>query len=352
MIFAVAAGSEGSGSERYVAYLPFVLAPGASLGSLESPVTSTEGSLELKLEKLHHLHAVSLGPFSSTDVAACHLDRLRASLLWLSLEHAVGVSYSKILGDVKLFDAPQPVHDSGLISQVAAFVGWSATDGHYDAEKALIRPDHKRLMRWETGQVSVVIGIGVENFFKSLKEALLFSRLQDVMANEKLKLAIELYATYRFELSHNAQLITLVTALESLIPDMEIAACSATVLTQAKEVVKAGRDQYKQDSAEWSAVNHLLSRIGLLKTEAIATTLRDYVSLVASRHPELGEPEELSTKLRDVYSVRSTLLHEGHPPSQGIGEQLSFLREFVPRLLATLYQESATGPKADDDRIR
>lgn len=94
MIFAVSAGSEGSGPERYVAYLPFVLAPGASLGSLENPVTSSEGSLNLKLEKLNHLHTVSLGPFASTDAAAAHLDRLRASLLWLSLEYAVGVSWS------------------------------------------------------------------------------------------------------------------------------------------------------------------------------------------------------------------------------------------------------------------
>lgn len=86
------------------------------------------------------------------------------------------------------------------------------------------------------------------------------------------------------------------------------------------------------------------SRIGALKTEAIGTVFRYYVSSVVSRHPELGDSEEVSAKLRGVYSVRSALLHEGHSSEQEIREHLLFLREFVPRLLATLYQEAAAGP--------
>jgi hypothetical protein len=63
MIFAISPGSEGFGPERYVAYLPFVLAAGANLGPPEDPVTSTQGSFNLKLEKLHHHYALSSGHF-------------------------------------------------------------------------------------------------------------------------------------------------------------------------------------------------------------------------------------------------------------------------------------------------
>jgi hypothetical protein len=152
-----------------VAYLPFVLAPGVNLAPIEDPIASTQGSFNLKLEKLHHLYALSSGPFPSKEAAAAHLDQLRASLLWLSLSYRVGVSYSKTLGNLELFGAPQPVPDSGLISQVAGNIGWTATDGHYDADKALVRPDHKRLIRWETGQASLAVGgIPIESFFMSL----------------------------------------------------------------------------------------------------------------------------------------------------------------------------------------
>ncbi len=178
MIFAISPGSEGSGHERYVAYLPFVLAPGANIAPIEYPVTSTQGSFNLKLEKLHHHYALSSGPFPSEDAAAAHLDQLRASLLWLSLSYGVGVSYSKIIGDLELFGAPQPVAELDLVSQVARRVGWTATDGFYDADKALIRPDHKRLIRWESGQASVVLGITIESFFKSLSQTLSFASLE------------------------------------------------------------------------------------------------------------------------------------------------------------------------------
>jgi hypothetical protein len=345
MIFAISPGSDGAGPERYVAYLPFVLAPGANLAPIEVPIASTHGSLTLKLEKLDHLYALSSGPFPSVDTVAAHLDELRASLLWLSLTYGVGVSYSTVLGSLHLFEAPQPVPESGPLSQLAGAVDWTATDGHYDADKALIRPDHKRLTRWETGRVSVVVGISIESFFASLNHALSLEGLRGVIENEKLKLAIELYAAYRFELGDKAQLVTLVSALESLLPDMAIPECSNAALAQAKETVRASRDRYPLDSTEWGVINHLLSRVGALKTEAIGTTLRNHVSAVVSRHPELGDPVDVSLKLRDVYSLRSTLLHEGHSREQESGGHLSFLREFVPRLLAALFREAAEPAK-------
>lgn len=90
MIFAISPGSDGSGLERYIAYLPFVLAPGANLASMDGPVASPQGSFSLKLEQLHHRYTLSSGPFASEEAAAAHLDQLRACLLWLSLRHGVG----------------------------------------------------------------------------------------------------------------------------------------------------------------------------------------------------------------------------------------------------------------------
>ena len=342
MIFAISPGSDGSGPERYIAYLPFVLAPGANLASMDGPVTSTQGTFSLKLEQLHHYYTLSSGPFASEEAAVAHFDQLRACLLWLSLRHGVGISYSKILGNLNLLDLPRPVPDSGPFSHVAGTVGWTATDGSYNADKALIIPNHKRLIRWENGRASVVTGISIESFFKSLSEALSFESPGEVIENDKLRLAIELYAAYRFELSSNAQLITLVSALESLLPRIEeIPAGSKVALKQAKKAVKASRDRHAQDSTEWGVINRLLCRVGELKHEAIGTTLRNYVASVVSRHPELGDPEDVRSKLRNLYSIRSKLLHEGHPGEEKIEPHLSFARDFVPRLLAALFREAA-----------
>ena len=339
MIFAISPGSEGSGDERYVVYLPFVLAPGADLNPFDGPVSVPAGMRTLKLEKLQHLYALSLGPFNSMGEAAEHVTRLRASLLWLSLQSSVGISYSRQLGAVELHEVAQPVPDSGMMTEVAGAVGWDTVDGNYDADKAMIRPDHKRLIRWELGRPSIRIGLAAENLLETVSDALSFERLGAVADNAKLRLSIELYAAHRFEVGENAQFITLVSALEALTPSREISETAINGLTAAKEVVKERRDRERRDSAEWEELNRLLSRIATLKTEAIGTALRENVKAVVLRHPALGDAGETSIKLRDVYTVRSNLLHEGHAAGENVSEHLAFLRRLVPRVLDVLFRE-------------
>lgn len=343
MLFAVSPGSVGSGDERYIAYLPFVLSPGAKFQSVDGPVKQKVGDLDLKLEKFQTFYAISSGPCPSTARAAEHLDDLRASLLWLSLKRGMGVSYSRSVENLTLFDTPQaaPPPNGNPIGHVSQAMGWSATDGYYDAGKATVLPEHKRLIRWEMGRAALVLGVSVGDFFECLIEAMSFKELRRVTEASKLKLAIELYAAYRFELSSNAQLITLISALESLLPEVEIPACADAALTQAKEAVATYRGRFESASPEWSAINRLLSRMGDLRTESIGRSLRTYVSSVVSRHADLGDPESVSVKLRDAYSVRSTLLHTGSAGDQDIENHLSFLREFVPQLLKVLFKEAA-----------
>jgi hypothetical protein len=339
MLFAISRGSDGSGAERYVVYVPFTLAPGASLGALERPAVSSGPGYQLTLEKLQYLYALSLGPFASLEEASSYIGKARASLLWLSLKFNCGVSYPKALSDVNLLDQPISHPRTGTTAELASAWGWSATDGHYDADQAVVRPDHKRLMRWEMGQVSVTVGISIDNFLTSIHQAFSFPSLEQVIEDAKLKLAIEVYAAYRFELSENAQLITLVTALEALLPDTDIPTHAHAALLRGKEAIGAARDAHSKDSPEWREVNHLLSRLGNLQREAIGTGLCKYASNVASRHAELGNAQDNAEKLQVAYDVRSTLLHKGR--ATDVSQSLGFLREFVPRLLEALYREVA-----------
>lgn len=341
MIFAISPGSEGLGPERYVASLPFVVAPGATLSPFDTPISSSIGALSLRVEKLHHFYILSFGPFPTAKEATTAVTKLGIALLWLSLAHGVGIQYSKELGEVRIFEAPKPVPESEPMAHIGKVTGWTATDGYYDADRAIVRPEHKRLVRWENGQATITLGVSVDNFFASLQRAISFPNLEKIVSNDKLKLAIELYAVYRFELSNNAQLISLVTALEALLPDMEIGVHANNALIQAKEIVQVARESHQKNSSEWSEINRLLSRIGKLGTESIGTALRQFAKSATFRHPQLGCPDEISRQLRDAYSVRSMLLHEGRCDDATLNKQLSFLRDFVPRLLTALFEESA-----------
>lgn len=342
MIFATSVGSNGSGDVRYVAYLPFALATGASLATIQDSMGALQSQFGLSLEKLQNFYALTAGPFKTDVEAVSHLELLRAALLWLSLVEGVGVSYSRVYGEVRLYDTPVVISESSSIFELAKNAGWTATDGDYDADKALVRPEHKRLTRWEMGQPSVAVSLSVQNFFATVGEALSFTKLSAVSDNPKLKLAIELYAAFRFELSQNAQLLTLVSSLESLLPDTEIAASAKTALKEATKAIKSVRDRHASGSSEWTSIDRFLARVAGLKRQSIGNTLKTYASEIVSRYPELGQPIEIEKKLTQAYSVRSHLLHKGQADDQQVRDSLSFLRDFVPRFLGALFRESAS----------
>ena len=97
MLFAISPGSEGTGQDRFSAYVPFVLQPGRNLVPLDSPITKEFGPDKLLLEPLHHSYAVSLGPFQTVSAAERNLCKLQAALLWVSLKYRVGLRYSKVI---------------------------------------------------------------------------------------------------------------------------------------------------------------------------------------------------------------------------------------------------------------
>lgn len=345
MIFAFSPGSEGSGSERYVASIPFTVAPGCALNTPATPIIHTVVDSTLKLEKLHHLYSLTFGPYATPQEAEGGLISVAAALLWTSLSQGVGIQYAKESREPTFLQEPSPIVESGSMGFMRKSPGWEATDGHYEAEYSTVRPDHKRLVRWEMGRATITVGVDAHKFICCLGDALKFPNLRAVAANEKLKLAIELYAGHRFELGANAQFIALVTTLEALLPDMVVSQSTEDALKNAAEAVRAARDQKTRGTQEWADVDRLLLRVGKLKRESIGMSLRQFVGAAVARNPDLGNVPAIATSLREAYSTRSRLLHDGIAESQTIAASLTFLRDFVPRLLTALFKETSGSKK-------
>ena len=342
MIFAMSVGSEGKGSERYMVYIPFVLAPGRELGEIEGLVQFPFGKYTAKLEKLQNLYAISVGPFKNQDEARDYIPHVTSALLWLSLAYQLGISYPKQLSSPKIYDKPIFVTAESNFVDVVKAVGWDHVDGAYDADKTIIFPDHLKLTRWEMGQISVKQGLGIDNFINKISQAVGFPYLENINKAPRLKLAIELYGTFSFEASKSAQFISLITCLESLTPSMEITVFSKHYLNDAKEQLKNQRNSYDNESDEWNDLNNLFNRLSGLGRNSIGKSMKYYLSSVVKMHPKLGNPDDIENKIKKAYNLRSKLLHDGLSDTSNVDEYLSFLREFVPQLLTELYIDEAT----------
>lgn len=341
MIFAFSPGSDGSGPERYMVSIPFTVAPGYAINMPATPVIRATAESTPMLEKLHHLYSLKFGPYAMLEDAEDGLSEVAAALLWVSLSQGVGIKYAKDRRDPTVFQESSPINETGLMGHMRESPGWDATDGHYDAEYSIILPDHKRLVRWEAGRATLTVGVDVESFIAHLREALQFPNLRAVAIDEKLKLAIELCAGHRFELSANAQFFALVTSLEALLPDMLVSQSAAAALGSAAKTVRGVRDQHAKGTQEWADLSRLLSRVGELKHESIGMSLKAFVGAAIARNPDLGDEHTVIDNLRAAYSTRSRLLHDGIAELQAISSNLTFLRDFVPRLLTALFKEKS-----------
>ncbi|MGZ8270769.1 MAG: hypothetical protein ACXW1T_06155 [Methylophilus sp.] len=342
MIFAVSPGSQGSGKVRFVASIPFILSPGRQLQFAENAVHTLDTDTEVKLEKLQLRYLVSIGPFLTEPEAKNGLERLNAALLWSALELDFGLKYPSELGLIHFYEQPIPIANIEPMSHIGRITGWEETDGYYDADSTVIRPDHKKLVRFEPGQATLTLGIPSGNFLTKLAEALNFRDSANMINDAKLRLAIEIYMGHRFEVSDNAKFIGLVTALEALLPNLEIHPAASEVLSTARSTLLEKRNCHPKASLEWEQINNLLSRMNFLSHESIGVTMRQFALATIERHPDIGESNETSKALKDAYDVRSRLLHDGHTDSALLNEKLSFLQKFVPKLLRALFLDAVS----------
>lgn len=339
MLFPISPGSTGSGPERYVASVPFIL-PGDRLIQVPEPFMSELPSGEvLTLERLQLRYTLSLGSYPTPGQAAKALDKLTAALLWAALACQTSLRYPVERGAVQLHKQPMQMPSSEPMAHIGHTTGWAATDGHYDADLQTVRPEHLRLVRFEGGQAHISAGIAAPNFVAALAEALAWPKLSDISQVPKLRLAVEVFAAHRFEASTNARFLTLVTSLEALLPDGRIGEPASVALRQARQSALAVRDTYTKESPEWAQIEHLCSRISKLEQESIGASLRSYVHAAVSRMPCLGAPDECAKRVRDAYHVRSRLLHDGYAAPDRLIASSEWLQTFVPALLKGLIQE-------------
>lgn len=345
MIFSCSIGSSGANEESYSILFPLVLSPGKKLNLEKIVTTQMADGFSYSFEKHQNLYTLKVESFSTKDAAISYLTKLIASLRWVSLKNKLGIRFPSKVDEPKFSKEPITVSEKSNIYDIVKNNGWSVIDGNYDIDKLTIIPEHKNLMRWEYGQVTLTLGLNPERIFSDIDEGISFAGLQNIQSEKKLCLAIELYSAYQFEVSNTAKFIKLVTVLESLLPDLEIPDEVKPILEAAKSVLKEERRAKKSRGEDTTSLEHLMSRIGGLKRQSIGTSIVSFISDCMDEFSSLGEKDKILPKLKDLYNIRSSLLHDGEFEEESLIEGIELLSVFVPNLLELLYIKCANHTK-------
>lgn len=336
-MFSYAIGSEGEGEDYFSIIFPLIFSPGKKLNIDSISSFQMSDGQHYTLEKHHYQYSLKVERFSTVEDARRYLDKLTASLRWVSLKNKLGIRFPTETHEPQIADSPIIVSEKSNIYEIINNKGWSVIDGNYDIDKLTIIPEHKKLIRWESGHATITLGINPENVFNDINEGISFQGLNNILSEKKLCLAIELYSAYQFEVSTTSKFIKLVTVIEALLPDLEIPKEIFPILESAKKVLKDERKAAKSKGRNTDSIEHLMSRLGGLKRQSIGSSMEIFISNCLSDFPELGEKDVIIPKLKELYNIRSTLLHDGEYEDIVLQEGIDILAVLVPDLLTKLY---------------
>lgn len=338
MLFSCSAGSKGiENDETYSIFVPLILSNGNEINIEDGKYEGLLGDYRCILEKHHYQFSLKVEGLASREDGLEFIGQLKIAISWLIIKRTTGIKYPSQVSELHFFDSPIVISDECDYKSIADLAGWSAIDGDYNADQLVIFPEKERLIRLEMGKVGVKLGYSPSNVIADINECLNLETIDELFDNKKLKIAVDLFSAYKFENTSTGKFVKLVTVLEALLPEGEINSNSILALGKAKAAIKLYGKELKKSGVETNDIEHLLSKIGNLKYRSIGGNLEEYMREILEKNPNLGEPDVVIPKIRDIYNARSLLLHTGNYDEQLIQEYLSVLSDLVPRILKSYF---------------
>jgi hypothetical protein len=208
-----------------------------------------------------------------------------------------------------------------------------------DPSPAVVIPEHLRIMELGAGSQSGTLSMSVTSFLEQLAEDLALPQPEEIAADERLSLAIDLYAASLWETSQRARVVSLATSLEALIKPERVSEGASRQIDKLLEVFDSSRDRSAEDEEQRRALDRMRSRLAGLKEESISENLR---KLAAAHTSIIGETTEDARRNMDsAYGARSKLVHDGYAPEDEIATAAAWLSGAVPAILESLANEAA-----------
>jgi hypothetical protein len=324
------------GNKGYTLRFPFRLASGQKFSNLDEPYVCKHSGLSLKLGEQSGLYFFSVAEFASQEAGREFIPKLWAGLMWALLHQGLSpearLSIQDVTYTVDPWEAAKNVSKSfGLKVEKLDGILDGSLPAVYESDKAV---------RVLTGQqASLTLGFPPNKTLGFISEVLALPHPECVMADRKLKVALDLFNAFFRETSANARFLTLNMALEALAPSepksqcaVDAISCWVTEIEQLREAV----DPYSED---WDAYDSLIREIGFRKEKSIRSSIRKLV--FTSLQAADPEAELLSRQAVQFYDMRSRLVHDGYVQGEDLGQAATKMREIVFRVLKANFLQIA-----------
>lgn len=155
--------------------------------------------------------------------------------------------------------------------------------------------------------------------------------------NDKFHTALELHAAFWHESSPKAKFLTLMLALESLLPRTPRHVVVREAIDEWHPTLKARRDCWPPGSDEFTALDALINEVIYKRTDSLGVQIRFLIKRSLSEVDD-SRGDEFAARSRGIYKARSTLVHDGHLPKSELDAATDGAKEIVEAVLQAIYQ--------------
>jgi len=195
----------------YTLRLPFSLQDGKEIDVVEKSGDLDEKPFILKKQDRGYVFTIS--GFPTEESANKYINNVWSGFMWLLLHCNLSPN--------AIFESRRNVVYSQDPDEAAKnWVLKEPIDGVIDGNQPAIYLTGKNIRTLIANPVGITQTYPVDNILKFFCKGALFPSSNEIHNNPKLKIALELYGAFFTEFSANAKFLTLVLALETLIPDI------------------------------------------------------------------------------------------------------------------------------------
>jgi hypothetical protein len=315
--------------------MPFRLPPGQEFAQLGSGYERAVLGVNVRLAELNGWYYFLVTGFATEFEAQAFIPRLYAGLMWAVLHQ--GLSPEVILEPQRMFYANDPVQAARNLS-TSFDLQLERVDSLVDASRPAIYRSDKQIRVVTGGSVTVLQGFRPEQSLDLISQAVAFPNAERATADNKLRVALDLYNSFFREASANARFLTLAMALEALAPEEFKATEILALIDEWMAMVRTRMASLRSDSDEWFGYDSLVKELGFRREVSIRKKIR---TLVRSTLTHQGDPdaEEVSARAVGIYDKRGKLVHDGFLPEQELSDVTTQLREIVRRVIEARFIE-------------
>lgn len=326
-------------SRTYTLRVPFELPSGHAMENLRLPAERKLGDLTLTLKYVSPFNILEVDGFTSEDAAKAYLNHLRAGFKWvllnLGVPPRVPAEFGPVLSGEEAAEAAQRLEKAFGLRIPGEYD--ILINGHYPA--VYRSKSRVRAIGGETSPATVRAGIDPALFFSLVTDGASMPRSPEIILDAKFMLALELYQAHLSE-RPSAQLITLMTALEVLLPQGESRwhGVAHELVNGLERQIDQCKGQFARNSDEHNNLDSLATQIRHgWKTSSIRSRILPFVrdTLKKDGHPGA---DDLGERARKAYDVRSKLVHTGDLPVNELTGALKDAKEIINLVLIARFR--------------